>query len=143
MNNNNADNNFLFTCMSEKPQEIFPTNIKKKKKKPTLIIGDLQTEGVELLGGVVILLLERLVALVASFQSDFGVFGTGGGIFVFRGKLHALGGQQFGHKAHALLVALQFAERLVVGLVQHVVHLFLEQRERERAHPISLFTILK
>jgi len=103
-----------------------------------LILSKLQAERVKLLGGVVVGLLERLVALVASLQGDLLVFGAGrgGSGVAFRGQMHALGGQQFGHEAHALLVALEFAERLVVRLVQHVVHLFLEQRERERAHAL-------
>lgn len=104
-----------------------------------MIVSKLQAERVELLGGVVVCLLERLVALVASLQGDLLVFGAGrgGSGVAFQGQMHALGGQQFGHEAHALLVALEFAERLVVRLVQHVVHLFLEQRERERAHALA------
>jgi hypothetical protein len=103
------------------------------------MLSKLQAERVELLGGVVVCLLERLVALVASLEGDLLVFGAGrgGSGVAFRGQMHALGGQQFGHEAHALLVALEFAERLVVRLVQHVVHLFLEQRERERAHALA------
>lgn len=100
-----------------------------------MIVSKLQAERVQLLSSVVVSFLEGLVALVATLQRGLCVFGgAGGGGGIGLGQLDALGGEQFRHEAHPLLVVLEFAEGLEVCLIQLIVHLLLEQRERERTH---------
>lgn len=99
-----------------------------------MIVSKLQAERVQLLSSVVVSFLERLVALVATLQRGLCVFGGAGGGGIGLGQLDALGGEHFRQETHPLLVVLEFAEGLEVGLVQLIVHLLLEQRERERTH---------